>query len=119
MGAKFAQKYFDEINARIQRPHQDRTASAGYASEEYLAMVHKAVDLKVAKNTPKAMEALDKEWDKLTGIPTWDTSKVRERHEVKEQAQKSKVVTHFGQIMQLCHIKTLNLLQKCRVTKAE
>ena len=109
MGAKFAQKYFDKVNARDQRPHQDRVASAGHASEEYLAMVHKAVDLKVAKTIPKAVEALDKEWDKLTSIPTWDTSKVRERHEVREQAQKSKVVTHFGQIMQLCHIKNSEL----------
>ena len=68
MGAKFAQKCSDKVNARNQRPHQDRVASAGYASEEYLAMVHKAVDLKVARNIPDAMKALDKEWDKLEGI---------------------------------------------------
>ena len=34
---------------------------------------------------------------------------MRERHEVKEQAQRTKVVTYFGQIMQLCHIKNSEL----------
>ena len=72
-------------------------------------MVRKAVPIDKARKIPKAVEALNAEWDKLEKIPTWDTSKVQERWKVKEQAKRTNVVTHFGQIMQLCHIKNSEL----------
>ena len=58
---------------------------------------------------PEAFTAMDKEWNKLEKIPTWDVSKVEERSTVQERAQRTKVVTHFGQIMPLCHIKNSEL----------
>ena len=66
LGTKFAQKLDKKQGKNIpSRPHQDKIAEAGHASEEYFAMVHKAVAINKAMQIPEAVKALDKEWKKL------------------------------------------------------
>ena len=72
-------------------------------------MVHKPVPLQKALRDPKGRAALNKEWDKLDNITAWDVSKVQPRAKVVAQAKKDKVPVHFGDIMQLCHIKNSEL----------
>eukprot|EP00975_Prorocentrum_lima_P047265 9883593-Prorocentrum_lima.AAC.1 len=52
--------------------------SSGAVSNGTPAAVARSCSLKEALTNPKAKAALDKEWDRLRSINTWDESNVRE-----------------------------------------
>jgi hypothetical protein len=62
---------------------------------------------------PAAKAAVDKEWFKLLAMPhpdgkgkgTWDMSTVREARDIRAEARKTNVTTHFGMIAELCFQK--------------
>eukprot|EP00975_Prorocentrum_lima_P021787 4589902-Prorocentrum_lima.AAC.1 len=51
------------------------------------AAVARTCSLKEADNNPKARAALDKEWERLRSINTWDESTVREWKDVARDAR--------------------------------
>ena len=91
------------------RPHQERIASAGTVSEEYLAMVHKSIPLKQGLQIPDARAALDAEYTKLRNYPCWDESQPREREDVEREAREQGKTVHFGTIMDLIFLKHAEL----------
>ena len=50
-----------------------------------------------------------KEWEKLEKIPAWQLTKVRNKKEVIEEARNKGRKVHFASLMDLCHLKNLEL----------
>ena len=101
------------------RRHQDKIASKGHSAETY-ALVPAPISMKKAMKIPKAKAAVDDEWHKL-GVtkPAWDLGLVKARKDVKASAKSRGVTTHFGKLMDLCHLKTLNLPKHFKAIKDE
>eukprot|EP00973_Karenia_brevis_P052427 7284628-Karenia_brevis.AAC.1 len=59
--------------------HQDKTASSGYVSCEWFALVHQPVSLEHARLIPDAMKALDDEWHKSAKRNTWSLGTARDK----------------------------------------
>ena len=59
-------------------------------------------------STPAALEAVAKEWNRLrsikhkTGVGVWDESEVKEKRQVRRQAEIDGVLVHFARIVDLC-----------------
>ena len=58
---------------------------------------------------PAATAAVDKEWEQLEKIPTWDQTKVRCRKEVIDEARTKGAKVHFASVMDICHLKNAEL----------
>ena len=65
-----------------------------------------------AMKIPAAKAAVDKEWEKLEKIPTWDTTKVRNKSEVIDDARTKGIKVHFASLMDICHLKNAELEAK-------
>ena len=66
---------------------------------------------------PAAKAAVDKEWEKLENIPTWELTKVRSKSEVIDEARTKGIKVHFVSLMDICHLKNGALEtkhQKCK-----
>ena len=59
-----------------------------------------------------AKAVVDKEWEKLEKIPQWDTSKVRNKSEVIDEARTNDIKVHFASLMDICHLKNAELEAK-------
>ena len=73
--------------------HEDHIAGEGSNSLHRYNLVHKFIPMPQAMKVPAAKAALDKEWEKLENILTWNLTKVRNKSKVidrwsKEQGQK-------------------------------
>ena len=97
--------------------HQDNVAPVGFVSESYCSLVHTQVPLKKALLDPKCLKALDDEWEKLATakVPNstmrgaWQIDQVKPRAEVEALADKTGEENHFGELMEICHIKNSQL----------
>ena len=58
-------------------------------------------------SSPKAKASLQKEWDKLRAINTWDESKVREWRDVAAEAKASDKTVHVGRIFDMSSKKMI------------
>ena len=61
---------------------------------------------------PAAKAAVGKEWEKLEKIRAWDLTKVRSKKEVIDEARKEGRKVHFASLMDLCHLKNVELETK-------
>ena len=68
----------------------------------------KFIPMPQAMKIPAAKAAVDKEWEKLEKIPTWNLTKVRSKKEVIDEARTKGARVHFASLMDICHLK------KCR-----
>ena len=68
-------------------------------------MVVRSVGRKEMLNTPKTMEAMDAEWNKLVRQGVWKWSSVREYDDVVREAKQSGTKMHFGRIFGICGLK--------------
>ena len=75
-------------------------------------LVHKFIPMPQAKNIPAATAAVDKEWEKLEKIPAWDTTKVRSKLEVIDEARTKGAKVHFASLMDICLLKNAELEAK-------
>ena len=73
--------------------------------EEVHMMVTKLLSRSEMLNDPRALKAIREEADGLEKARTWDLNSVREHQEVKDEAKKSGVSVHFGQLMTIASIK--------------
>jgi hypothetical protein len=71
--------------------------------------VARPVTKKEAKANPKAMAALDKEWDKLRKQVCWDESRVREWADVSAEAKRKGTKVHVGRVFDICVEKNSEL----------
>ena len=79
--------------------HRDKIALSPIPWE---ACVARPVGKQEIEKTPAAKAALQKEWDKLRKIHTWDESGVREWHKVAAEAKASNTTVHVGRIFSIC-----------------
>eukprot|EP00975_Prorocentrum_lima_P028004 5887104-Prorocentrum_lima.AAC.1 len=62
----------------------------------YNVAVARTCSLKEADKNPKAKAALDKEWERLKSINTWDESIVKEWKDVAREARTKSEGAHVG-----------------------
>eukprot|EP00975_Prorocentrum_lima_P049490 10353594-Prorocentrum_lima.AAC.1 len=67
----------DTVYTDLYTPSDDRRSLDG-VSRKLVSAVARSCSIKEALTNPKAKAALDKEWDRLRSIHTWDENKVRE-----------------------------------------
>ena len=78
------------------------------------ACVARPVSKKELFATPAALEARDKEWQKLIDKPAWDFNTVQPRKKVMERAKREGIRVHFSSPMDLCHVKHSELAKIIR-----
>jgi len=93
------------ISSSVGKPHVEHVAPRGHASEEWFACVHTPLAIPKVLKIPAAKDALEAEWNKLETKKAWDISKVAPKAKVVRDARSRGVHVHFGQLMDLCHIK--------------
>ena len=92
--------------------HEDHIAGKGDNSLQHYNLVHKFIPMPQAMKIPAAKAAVDKEWEKLEKIPAWDTTKVRNKSEVIDEARTKGIKVHFASLMDICHLKNAELETK-------
>ena len=65
-----------------------------------------------AMKIPAAKTAVDKEWEKLKNISSWDLTKVRSKSEVIDDARTKGAKVHFASLMDIRHLKNSELKTK-------
>ena len=91
------------------KPHQDHTAAKGMNSLNHYSLVHKFIPMPQALRIPDAKAAVEKEWGKLEKIPAWQLMKVRNKKAVIDEARNKGRKVHFASLMDLCHLKNLEV----------
>ena len=81
--------------------------SVGTDSDEVHGMVTKLLSRAEMLSDPRALQAIRDEADGLVKAGTWDLNSVQEYQHVKDQAKKSGVSVHFGQLMTIASIQVL------------
>ena len=91
--------------------HED-IAGKGDNSLKHCNLVHKFIPVHQAMKIPAAKAAVDKEWEKLENIPAWDTTEVRNKSEVIDEAMTKGTKVHFASLMDIYHLKNAELEAK-------
>ena len=91
------------------KPHQDHTAAKGMNSLNYYSLVHKFIPMPQAFKIPDAKAAAEREWEKLEKIPAWELMNVRNKKAVIDEARNKGRKVHFASLMDLCHLKNLEV----------
>ena len=92
--------------------HQDHIAGKGENSSQHYNLGHKFIPMPQAMKIPAAKAAVDKEWEKLEKLSAWNLTKVRSKKEVIEEARTSGAKVHFASLMDICHLKNVELETK-------
>ena len=92
--------------------HEDHIAGRGDNSLQHYKLVHKFIPMPHAMKIPAAKAAVDKEWEKLEKIPSWDLTKVRSKSEVIDEARTKGAKVHFASLMDICHLKNADIGDK-------
>ena len=92
--------------------HKDHIAGKGDNSLQHYNVVHKFIFMPQAMKIPAAKAAVDKEWEKLEKIPAWDTTKVRNKSEVVDEARTTGRKARFASLTSICHSKNGELETK-------
>ena len=66
-----------------------------------------------------AKAAVDKEWEILEKIPSWDLTKVRSKLEVIDEARTKGAQVHFASVMDICHWRIPDWRQSTKNIKVE
>ena len=61
---------------------------------------------------PAATAAVEKEWEKMEKISSWNLTKVSSKKEVIDEAKTSDAKVHFVSLMDICHLKNAELEAK-------
>ena len=89
--------------------HEDHIAAKGMNSISHYNLVHKFIPMPQSLKTPDAKAAVEKGWEKLEKIPSWQLTKVRNKKEVIDEAGNEGRKVHFASLMDLCHLKNSEL----------
>ena len=92
--------------------HEDHIAGKGENSVQHYNLVHKFIPMPHAMKIPAAKAAVDKEWEKLEKISSWNLTKVRSKKKVIDEARTSGATVHFASLMDICHLKNAELEAK-------
>ena len=100
------------VEPSLPKNHEDHIAGKGYASMSHYNLMHKLIPIPQAMKIPDAKAPVDKEWKNLETIPAWQLEKVKSKKEVILEAQRDKKKVHFAALMDICHQKMRNQIQK-------
>ena len=89
----------------IPHHHEDHIAGKGENSLQHYNLVHKFIPMPQAMKIPAAKAAVDKEWEKLEKISTWNLTKVRSKKQVIDEARTAGATVHFASLLDICHLK--------------
>ena len=92
--------------------HEDHIAGKGENPLQHYNLVHKFIPVPQAMKIPAAKAAVDKEWEKLEKISAWNLTKVRSKKEVIDEARTSGATVHFASLIDICHLKNVELEAK-------
>ena len=82
----------------------------GDKSLQHHNLVHKFILMHQAMKILAAKAAADEEWEKLEKVPAWNLTKVRSKKEVIDEARTKGAKVHFASLVDLCHLKNLELV---------
>ena len=91
----------------------------GVTSLTHCNLVHQIIPIAQAMKIPDAKAAVDKEWKKLETMAARDLEKVKSKKEVILEAQRDKKKVHFASLIDICHLKYVELEPKLQKYKAE
>ena len=89
--------------------HNESTATKGFSSDEQFAMVHAPIPIEKALKIPEAKKAMDKEWDKLDNLNSFNYGSVQEKWVVHGWCNTDSKTRHFANVMRICHKKNAQL----------
>ena len=92
--------------------HEDHIAGKGENSLQHYNLVHKFIPVPQAMKIPAAKAAVDKEWEKLEKISAWNLAKAKSKKKVIDEARTSGATVHFASLMDICHLKSVELETK-------
>ena len=97
----------------LSKCHEDHhIAGKGDNSLQHYNLEHKFILMRQAMKIPAAKAAVGKKWEQLEKIPAWDKTKVRNKSDVIDEARKDGRKVHFASLMDLCHLKIVELEAK-------
>ena len=73
-----------------------------YNTNGFFACVARSVPRKEARQTPKVLQALNKEWQKPIDKGYWDCSQVREWSVVASEAKRTNQKVRIGRVFDIC-----------------
>ena len=97
------------VEESLPKYHEDHIAGRGDNSLQHHSLGHKFILMPQAMKIPAAKAPVDKEWEKLQKIPSWDITKVRNKSEVIDDARTKGRKVHFASLMDICHLKNAEL----------
>ena len=80
----------------IPNHHEDHIAGKGENSLQHYNFVYKFIPMPQALKIPAAKAAVDKEWEKLEKISTWNLAKVKSKKKVIDEARMSGAARGMG-----------------------
>ncbi|CAE8612313.1 unnamed protein product [Polarella glacialis] len=86
-----------------------RTSTFEHRMSDSSPFIYSAVTKKEAEVIPKAMEALDKDWNKPHKQVCWDLNRVREWKDIASQARRTGKKVHIGRVFDICVEKNSEL----------
>ena len=92
--------------------HEEHIAGKGENSFQHYNLVHKFIPVPQAMKIPAAKAAVDKEWQKLEKISAWNLTKVKSKKQVIDEARMSGATVHFSSLMDIYHLKNVELEAK-------
>ena len=92
--------------------HEDHIAGKGTMHCNITIWYTKFIPMPQAMMILAAKAAVDKEWEKLEKINSWDRTKVGSISEVIHEARTKGRKVHFASLMDICHLKNAELETK-------
>ena len=92
--------------------HEDLIAGKGENSLQHYNLVHQFILMPQAMKIPAAKAAVDKEWEKLEKISSWNLTKVKSKKQVIDEARTKGANVHFASLMDTCHLEKAELEAK-------
>ena len=89
--------------------HEDDIEEKGTIHCSITIWYTKFTPMHQAMKIPAAKAAVDKEWEKIEKIPAWDTTTVRSKKQVIDEARTKGAKVHFASLMDTCHLKNAEL----------
>ena len=76
--------------------------------------MHTSIPMPQVMKIQDAKAAVDKTWEKLEKMPTWQLDKVKSKRDFILEAHKEKNKVHFASLMVICHLQNEELESKHR-----
>ena len=108
--AKFPHRTACRRPALLDLSRDSSVSAASRSLNNLFALIARSVGRHEMLNNPKAIEAMDKEWQRLMKKKVWDLLSRRELAEVAKEANRENRTIHMGRVFGLMVEKNFDLL---------